>query len=91
MNNKQRIVIAIGVVIILIMGLFPPWVATLDRNHREYPGDYGLIFSPPDVTDVESGYGVHLDISRLIVQWVTVILVVAGIVLILRDKRNGEI
>lgn len=55
MNKKQSTIIIIGLGIILLMGLIPPWkcafsVARLSRLER--PAGYGFIFYPPSPVKV---------------------------------------
>ena len=94
MNRKQRIVILIGIIIITIMLLIPPW-----KNYRVggYGGvhvGYGFLFDSsyrlhiglslerrwPTFLKSED---VYLDISRLFIQCVLVIVVVGGVVFML--------
>lgn len=95
MNKKQKVVFLVGVGIIVIMGLIPPWyyhsVRSLDQRIAfEINGDYGSLFSPPssdlprfNIRDTL----VLIDLSRLLVQWAVVAIATAGIVLVLQDKR----
>jgi len=71
LNDKQRKIVIVGVVLFVLMGLFPPWTYTLDAPsvHREKPAGYALIISPPGPEKHAPAYGVRIDISRLIVQW----------------------
>lgn len=57
MNLLQRIIIAIGLLVILVMGLFPPWTYVYDGAieidsgaisiHTERPARYTWITRPP--------------------------------------------
>jgi hypothetical protein len=70
-NDKQHKIMIVGVVLFVFMGLFPPWTYTLDAQsiHREKPAGYALIVSPPGPERDAPAFGVRIDISRLIVQW----------------------
>lgn len=51
MNKIQKAVILLGVMMILLMGLYPPWIHTASFE-KGYPKDekassYGYIFAPP--------------------------------------------
>ena len=61
MNKKQKRVLWGGVTIIVLMGLFPPWKADLEKGLIDYR-QYGFLFHPPLSHE-------YLDMSRLIVQW----------------------
>jgi len=89
MNTKQKIISLIGVLIIFFMGLFPPW-KYIDENasvYREIPADYYLIFAPPE-PDEEEMLSIQLDISRLAIQWITVLFVMGAIIYIFHDKKE---
>lgn len=116
MNRNQKIVIGVGVLIILIMGLFPPWVIT---SHVEPASEsrismelkYAPIFKIPTSEAFQDVLGFRqeaareqsprasdwdsyilrwreeaaLDVSRLLIQWVTLVMGVVGLVLILKE------
>jgi hypothetical protein len=93
MNKKQKIVCLIGVGVIILMTLIPPWyyhVASRRVGDRqivfEHQGNYGFLFSPPDPPDF--GYRnyciARIDLSRLLVQWVVVAIATGGIVWFLK-------
>jgi hypothetical protein len=67
----------IGLVIIVLMGLIPHWKATIQGT--TILRGYFVIFKPPDPLS-------YINSSRLLVQWLGVCIVVAGVVLILKDK-----
>jgi hypothetical protein len=89
MNKKQRVVFLVGIGIIVLMGLIPPWYyhAVYSREQRlmfEIPAtdDYGLLFSPPswDLTRKPIFDPVpRIDFSRLLLQWAVVAIGTAGI------------
>jgi len=75
----------------IFMGLFPPWVYTFDfkSTHSENPAGYSIIFDPPwPEDDVDRGYGVHIDMSRISVQWITLAIVTAGALLLVSGSRK---
>lgn len=81
MNRKQKIIIGVGAVIVLTMGLFPPWVITHGPDILLGTGTYAPIFNPPQY------YGkwyYTIDATRLLIQWGMVIMTVVGLVLILK-------
>ncbi len=106
MNKKQRTIIIIGLGIILLMGLIPPWkcafsVARLPRLER--PAGYGFIFYPPSPVKVAkseefgstfmgrpSYWSVQLDVKRLLIQWAVVIIAMAGIFLVFKENEGGS-
>ena len=79
LSSAQKKVVAVGLVIIAIMGLFPPWRATIrhDGSYRSRPCGYSFILiSPGSASGFES---VQIDFSRLILQWLVVTAVFGAI------------
>jgi hypothetical protein len=69
-------ILIVGVLVIILMGLFPPW--TMPGSRGNSPLGYAFIGAPPDKVMGVDGYmypirALHLDISRLCVQWIVVI------------------
>ena len=75
MENMRKKIISVAVVIIILMGVFPPWVEKFKMKdfQLERPLGYAFIFSPPETTN--NAYGLSIDFSRLFLQWGIVILV----------------
>ena len=89
MNKKQIIISIIGIGIIFIMGLIPPW-KTIDHGASafvEFPIGYYPIFSPP-ILDEELELSVKLDILRLAVQWITILFVMGAALFICQTKSS---
>jgi hypothetical protein len=105
-NKKQSTIIIIGLGIILLMGLIPPWKCAFSvakLSHLERPAGYGFIFYPPSpVNFAKSGefgtttmsnpsyWSVRLDFSRLFIQWAVIVIAVAGICLVLKENDEGS-
>jgi hypothetical protein len=54
MNKKQRIILSIGILLVIVNGLFPPYEGELRRqsdNLKNYMG-YHFLFTPPTERDV---------------------------------------
>ena len=59
MNQKQLRVLWAGVVIIVLMALFPPWKYVFyiqGSSGIEKAGPYRLVFSPPEIPITSLGY-----------------------------------
>jgi hypothetical protein len=91
-NSKQIKILIIAAAIFVLMGIFPPWIYTFDNRsiHSENPAGYALISEPPDPEEYKVQYGVRLDTSRLIVQWLVLLVATAGATLLVSGKRNSE-
>jgi hypothetical protein len=92
MNRTQKIIAIIGITLILLMSVFPPWKLTTtgESYYREIPRGYYPIFAPPPpdapLEDEESVYSLVLDFTRLSVQWVTALLVLAAVLYLTRNR-----
>lgn len=89
MTRNQKIVILIGIGLVVLMGLFPPWVKVelipLINFEKETYAGYHLIIKPPSSEGIAY---FRLDFVRLQVQWGCVIIMVGGFLLVLKDKEN---
>jgi hypothetical protein len=91
-NSKQMKIFIVSAAIFVVMGAFPPWIYTFDNRsiHSENPAGYALITEPPDPEEYKVQYGVRLDNSRLIVQWLVLLAATVGAVLLVGVERNRD-
>jgi hypothetical protein len=89
-NDRQTKTVWAGVVIIVLMGLFPPWNYTFDRPqiHSAKPAAYAPIYLPPQPEHDSVGCGVSIDFSRLMIQLVLVVIIVAALAIKFKDKAE---
>ena len=69
MNKKQRIILSIGVLAVIVSGLFPPYEGEirLEGDNRKIYMGYHFLFAPPtgqDVLGVWSGAQIRTVIPR---------------------------
>jgi hypothetical protein len=72
MNKIQKRIVVTGALIVILMGLIPPWTHTRSfrsADNRTKPAGYFLIFTPPS-PERGAAAGVDLDFKRLLVQWI---------------------
>lgn len=77
MNRKQIKCLWIGIVVFILMGLFPPFMTTSEGYFRGYMfviNDYSYL---------------RVDISRLFVQWIIVAVVTGGLLLTFQQKEKN--
>ena len=88
LNKIQKKILTIGVVVILICCLFPPWVHTFKAKsiYSEESAGYAPIISPPSKKQNSVGFGVKLDISRLLLQ-IFIIFIATGAGALLVSKN----
>jgi len=90
MTRWQRAVILTGVVLIIGMGLYPPWKMEGGRPDGKFRCcAHGFLFAPPQAATVAAYSGppktwacraIGLDLSRLLVEWTVVVLATATVV-----------
>lgn len=93
MNIIQKIFLWIGIISIVLMGLYPPW--TYDVNAREFSVQgfpkYGFILTPQTPREFsERTFYCRLDISKLFIQWVIVATITGGLLVTFKDKKKNE-
>lgn len=76
MNHKQRTYLWIGIIVCVLMGLFPP---CYDPEHRQ---GYTFLFLPLIVET-----WARVDIHRLCVQWLMVAVVTGGLMLTFHEGK----
>ena len=88
MNKKQKICLWIGIAIIVLMSLFPPWFYTHARiTEVQTNAGYHFLLIPPLPYD-KVGSGIRLDTSRLFVQWVVIAIITSGLIVTFKDKKE---
>ena len=84
MSKKQRDVILVGIMLIVLMGLCPPWYGYQSTRPKQYDRPvsqgYSFIGAPPQPTS-------RIDKSRLFVQWITVVVATGGLAFIFKDNK----
>lgn len=89
----RNAVTILALVLVVAMGVYPPWNQVLFRSGRAtlYESAYGWILAPPHPTDFDVPrqlWKVEIDLTRLLLQWLSVCVVAAGIHWVLR-RRTG--
>lgn len=99
MNAKQKWVLEAGIAVAVLVGLYPPWRFVVHRGPWELPrqlprqGPYGLLFVPPHPPtqteqDRAASEEARLDTQRLAAEWITLIFVVSGLLLLFRSPSG---
>lgn len=103
LNRKQLGIVIASAVVFIAMGLYPPWTYTVDyaesssigggssrssEVHSKKPAGYALIVAPPTPEQEGARFGVRLDISRLVVQWIVLAAATGGAVLLAKGPRS---
>jgi len=79
MNKIQRAIGTVGLVLILLMGLFPPWRVSVGSRTESY--GFNLIVIAPRRSAV-------IDTNQLAVQWITVLITTLGFIKLYGKKPD---
>lgn len=87
MNQKQKVVLIITTLIIISMGIFPPWQEVHDTHAYKATYDLGYwwITSPPGI----DGRG-QIDFGRLLLQCSLILILSSSVAYILKDNINSK-
>ena len=90
-NEKQKKLVIVGVAVIILMGLFPPWTYTfhLATAYSKKPAGYSFILAPPKRKASHLAHGIELDVTRLSVQWI-IVLMATGLGVFLTSTTKKE-
>lgn len=97
LSARQKRIVAAVAVAIFASGLFPPWLATFDvtashdstGKHSEMDAGYHLVITPPKPVNDQRAFGIKLDSSRLLLEWVCIMAAgVAAWVLVASPKKD---
>ena len=69
MSRAQTIAVWVGIVLVVLMGVFPPWnrVSDAPTYHLERSAGYAPVFLPP--LDLLRYRYIRVNVRRLLVQW----------------------
>jgi hypothetical protein len=81
MSTAQKAVIGLGIAVIVAMGLFPPWQQQMSSG-RLISRDYGFLLTAHPLF--------HINLGRLLVQWVIVAGLIAGIAALVGAKDLSD-
>lgn len=102
MDKTQKLIALTGITVIVLMGLYPPWVY-VDEEKVAHPMGYAFIWKPPvehrqdsanffGITlklDMQSQSANHIDMMRLVLQVAVTIVVMGGAMLLMRHSEKG--
>lgn len=81
LSKYRRTIVWLGVTVVLLMILYPPWVFEVSRSGAILRVDeqYSLLFYPPDIQ-------YHIDLTRLFLQSVPIMIIIIGTLWVSRSK-----
>jgi hypothetical protein len=86
MNRRQMILMWLGILALVGVCLYPPWVGrTRDGVLIEYVGHSWITRAPDSRYAVKS-----IDFGRLGIQWGMVVVITIGLMLTFRDKKDPQ-
>lgn len=80
MNSKQKKIFLSAIIVIVSMGLFPPWTQSMQFSGQDLSKHlgYSFIFTPPK--SIISGFDGKINVITLLVQWAVVALLGGGLI-----------
>ena len=87
MNRKQVICLWIGIIVIVLLGLYPPWMIIIESQVR---GDSGFIGKGRHFMLHQYNKQWQIDTSRLGVQWIIVAVITGGLVVTFSGKKDKK-
>jgi hypothetical protein len=87
MNKKQLIAMWVGIIIIVIMVLFPPWHLPLRELGTQKRSGCAFILNPPHFGD---GVYPMINVSQLCIQCFIVGLITTGYIITLKDDKPKD-
>jgi hypothetical protein len=84
MPRHHKIIWA-GIICLGLLALYPPWKRTWSTS-GEAPAGYHLIFLPPETR----GYGIKIDVARLLIPMALVVCVTAALVVFTIEKSRKQ-
>jgi hypothetical protein len=96
MNGKQLVVLRVGVFVILLLALFPPWRvgsytnAGTDRVVAcDFRAGYAFLFNPPESVEHQARVGdARIDLPLLLAEWAAAAGVTWLVASFLRNARG---
>lgn len=88
-SKGQRMVISGGLIIFLLMGFYPPWREFLNYGQGQKITEsvsYSFIVDPPQPKNPRRLYYIEIDWSRLIIEWICVVVFTIGIVFLVGSR-----
>ena len=88
MSPGEKTILLCTVVLVVIAGLFPPWINIRGDEGAliSHPVGYGFLLDPPRTR--LSG-GIALDLPRLVIEWI-MLAAMGGAGLMLPAKAKGD-
>ena len=90
MNEKQKKILMIGIGVIVLMCLIPPWNVSVTYKSQKMsrPTGYSLIFTPPAFKGKYAIVSIGFD--RLFVQFIAAAFVTAGGIYYFKDNSPAD-
>jgi len=89
MNLGQKICLWIGIVLIVLMGIFPPWVAATPGGGNYIGSGYSFILNPPNLQSEEL-WRCRIDFPQLMAQWSMVAVITGGLIITFKNKKTKD-
>lgn len=95
MNRAQKRMLLVGLVVIVALGVFPPWMEVRTGVVQgatfslEIATGHHLLFSPPEPgPSGTAAVTYRVDYGRLAIYWAVVVAITGVLVLVMRSKEE---
>jgi len=94
----QKKIIAVGIIIGALMGLYPPWTINTTNNYnifqrteitRTESKTYSWIFDPPKIYSGDT-VNTAIDLTRLILQWIILGAITIGALIFIKNTNSNN-
>ena len=93
MNRKQEYCLLLGIIAVIVMGIYPPWLFNdvLFGAQVHYDEGYNWLWAyPPSFPWGAFLNPVEVNLIRLCSQCAVVAVIMGALIVTLKKKRNGE-
>ena len=87
MNRKQKICLWIGIIVIVVLGIYPHWMIIVENPVR---GESAFISMGRHFLLHQYHKQWQIDMSRLSVQWIIVAVITGGLFVTFADKKDKK-
>ncbi len=88
MNKNPKIVLCIGIIIFVLIGLFPPWIApnpTILHGSSQVGYHFFFYTTIKGITNTTF----RINYPLLLIQWMMIAVVTGGVIVLLKDKKTN--
>ena len=91
MNRKQKICLWVCIIIIVVMGIYPPWVMPATFKHVDgHTAKHRSYYGYHPIWEGIGNSKASIDFHRLGLQWAIVSVITGGLIVTFKDKKPKD-